>query len=242
MTTTPTTEAPTPASWLGNYVTWFKAHEKLLIIAVGAFLIFHLYDRGVQAWEAHDQRLATAASQQVKTDDAASKQTQAQLTALLATVGRQQATIDKLMAQRATQTIKQKQTDARMTPSELATRFQGLLKVAPADVTSLEPSGNLVFTPVGAQANIDQLEDLRQCTADRADLKTELIGQEALVVKQTDALTGVQKELTDEKASHTADVKLEKAKNHHTALKWFKIGVIVGAVGTEAIRIWAGHP
>ena len=243
MSTTPPIQAPTPApKWLSTYITWLRAHERLILIAVGAFFLFHMYDRGVQAWEAHDQRIAGQAGQQVQTDHSANEQIQIQLTQLLATVSQQQATIDKLMTERQVQTTQQKQKDSKMTPSELATRFQGLLKVAPADVTSLEPSGNLVFTPVGAQANIDQLEDLQQCSADRADLKTELFSEVSLVNKQTDALTGVQKELADEKVSHADDVKLEKVKAKRSWIRGFKFGVIVGAVGTEAFRVLIGHP
>lgn len=228
--------------WVNTYVTWLRSHEVLILIVAGAFLLFHFYDRGVSAWEAHDQRLSSQAAQQVQVDHTANQQVQAELTQLLSTVSQQQQALDKLISQRATQTVEQKKKDAQMTPNELATRFQGLLKVGPADVTSLEPTGNLVFTSVAAVANISQLEDFQACRLDVVDLKTELAGEQSLVVKQTDALSGVQKELIDEKTSHAADIKFEKAKSHHAALKWFKIGVVVGAIGTEAIRILVGRP
>lgn len=237
------TQIQAPAShWVNTYVTWLRSHEILILIVAGAFLLFHFYDRGISAWQAHDERASSQAAQQVQVDHTANQQVQAELTQLLSTVSQQQQTLDKLISQRAVQTIEQKKKDAVMTPSELAARFQGLLKVGPAEVTSIEPTGNLVFTSIAAEANISQLEDFQACRLDVMDLKTELAGEQSLVVKQTDALTGVQKELADEKVSHATDVKTEKVKARRSWIRGFKIGVIVGAIGTEAIRLWAGHP
>jgi hypothetical protein len=234
-------ETPQIPNVLSHYLTALRAHEKLIIIVVGAFLLFHFYGAGLKAWVDHDQRLATAAAQQVKTDHDSNNQTQAQLSQLLAVVAQQQASLDKIMSQRAAQTVEQKKTDAQMTPSELATRFQHLLSVGPQDVTWLPVTGNLVFTPPAAQADIDALEDLQQLKADKADLQTELKGQESLVAKQTDLLNGKTKELADEKDSHQKDVNELKKKVRSAWLSGFKWGAIAGIVGVEAVRVMVFH-
>jgi hypothetical protein len=226
---------------LTHYLAWFKAHEKLVFVGIGAFLLFHFYGAGLKAWEAHDQRVSTQAAQQVQTDHTTNQQTQAELTQLIQVVSQQQVSLDKLMSQRAIQVIQQKKTDAKMTPSELAGRFQKLLSVGPLDVTSAPITGNLVFTPPAAQADIAALEDLQQFKGDNANLRAELMSQESLFATQTNLLNGTEKELEDEKKSHAADVATLNIKIKRSWLRGFKVGVVAGAVGGELIRLFVFH-
>src|ERR1700687_5412530 len=86
------------------WATFVKAHEKLLIIVLGAFLAFHFYSKGLDAWIQHDQRNATAANTQAKS-------LETQLATLQAQNVQLSARIDQAMQQRAIQTIIQKKAD-----------------------------------------------------------------------------------------------------------------------------------
>ena len=99
------------------YVTLLKAHEKLALLVVAAFLAFHFYTKGLDAFIEHDKRVATAANTQ-------SQALQSQLAALQAQNAQLSARIDQAMQQRAVQTVVQKKQDDAMEPAVLAARIQ----------------------------------------------------------------------------------------------------------------------
>src|ERR1700675_3613253 len=125
---------------VGIYVTWLKAHEKIVLIAVAAFLAFHMYSKGIDAWTAHDQRTATAANTQAKS-------LETQLATLQAQNVQLSARIDQAMQQRAIQTIIQKKADDNLEPVALAARIQTQLGVGTVkyETTSVPVTGELVF-------------------------------------------------------------------------------------------------
>lgn len=224
-----------------TYEKWLKAHEKLIIFVLAGVLIFYLGGRGLNAWIDHDKRLADAATQKVQADSAANKILADQVEVLKQRIEQQDILINEAMAKRAEVTVKQKKVDDALPPTELAQRIQKLLNVGPMEVTSSPVSGELVFSNNAAHVNADVLEDLEQARSDVLDLKTQLSAERDLVSKQDEQVKGLQKELVDEKDSHAKDVTLERAKSKRSFFRGFKIGVIVGAVGGEVIRIFAFH-
>ena len=212
-----------------GYLTFFKAHEKFLTIALIALLSFYAYSKGLTAWIDHDKRASTAAAQVVKTDDQSNQVIQQQLVQLEAQVAAQAVTINKQMQQRATDTAAQIKTDDVMSGQDLVKRFATLLNVNPGEVTWSPINGNVTFDATAAHDDINDLEQLTQLKADKTDLQNELGQEEALNSKQADLITGTQKELADEKISHADDVKTLKAESKKSFIRGFKYGFVAGA-------------
>jgi hypothetical protein len=183
----------------------------------------------------HAQTKATQAATIVKTDDAATKAIQAQLTALQATVSTQNTILAKQIAQR-TQTTQQQQTiDKTLPPADLASRWKALLGIA----NGIDPATGQQFTvsQSAAVSTLAQLEEVPTLTANNAALQTELTNEQSVNAKQTVLIGSLNKDLADEKKSHVEDVKLEKAKTKRAFLRGFKVGAVVGFIG----GLFVGH-
>jgi hypothetical protein len=246
------TDTPQINSGLTHYLAWFKAHEKFLIILTGAILVFHFYGSVLNVWTDHDKRkiaadtqIAQAAQQKTQADS----QENTQLLQQLADLKLQQATLSAQlqvsMQKRAQQTDDQKKKNNVSTSSEVAVRTASILRVQPQDITSNSDS-TLTFSPTSAHANVNALEDGAQAQADVLDLNKKVAVCVAVTAKQDETITGVRKELSDEKISHSADVKLEQAntklavdegkKKFRSGFKW---GVVTGIGISIAAKI--GH-
>lgn len=226
---------------LSSYVTFVKAHEKLLIVALGGFLAFHFYGSALNAWIDHDKRQATAASQKVVADDTSNATLAAQVLAQAKKNQADLADLDRKMAQLEASTAAQKKADDVMIPAALAERLQTLLKVGPQDVTASPVTGDLVFTPIAAHIDADALEDLQKAKTDVADLNIELLSEKNLSTLQSQQVVGLQTQIVDEKISHKKDVDLERAKGKRSFLRGVRVGIVVGAAGVEAIRLFIFH-
>ena len=209
---------------VGIYVTWLKAHEKIVLIAVAAFLAFHMYSKGLDAWVQHDQRNATAANTQAKS-------LETQLATLQAQNVQLSARIDQAMQQRAIQTVIQKKADDNLEPVALAARIQTQLGVGRVkyDTSTMPVVGELVFSNDASHKVARDEDDLQQAKADVVDLNTKLISCQGVNVVGDKALTA-------EKTAHADDVKLLKAEAHRSWLRGFKWGVITGFVGGLVIH------
>lgn len=246
MSTTPnpttsvaTAPAPVKPSLLTNYLTWFKAHERLLVIAVGALLLMHFYDKGLDAWQQHDQRIAAATTTQVTTDTTANKDLTAQLAQMKTDAETRNAQLDAEIRQKITGLAKQQAADAQSTQAQILARWQALLPMKPGAV---QPNGgNDILTSDAANQTVQALEKIPVLETQVADLDAKILIDDQIIGKQDDLITGLNTQLVDEKKSHVADVNLEKIKSKKSFIKGLKIGIIIGAVGTEVIHVWAGR-
>ncbi len=227
-----------------TYLTFFKAHERLILvlalIVFGAFCTLKAYDAFLkhdqtQAQIAHDK--AVIAAQQADESQKTAENVLLALGQLQTQINQQSARIDQQMAQRATQTVAQKKIDDSASATDLAARTQQLIGAGKVSVST--PLGDgLTFDLQAAHANADLLEDGTQAMADRADLKTELAGCQAVGAKQQDAIAALNTTvaskniaLTTEQQSHAKDVKELKDANRKSWLNGFKWGAIAGFVG-----------
>lgn len=239
MSTQPTTIVTVP-NVLSHYLTWFRAHEKLiLVVALGIFGIY-FYSRGIDFLVKHDQTQAQIATQQaqaaatkVTADDTSNKILQAQLAQITAQNQITNERVDQIMRQNALQTQVQKKQDDTMQAGDLAVRIQKLLgvgniKVDPSNATT----GSLIFSNDAAHADADKLEDLGQALSDVNGLNTKLVSCKILTDKQADTITGLSTQimdgktaLTTEQTSHVKDVKLANDQKKKSWLSGFKTGV-----------------
>lgn len=223
---------------LSNYVTFIKAHEKLLIIAALVLFGLHLYGSGLSAWVDHVKRQDDVALETARTSAAKYAEVQQQLTDLQKQVVAINANLQSAMAARAVDTQKQKETDNKLAGQELAARLQTLLVVNPGDVTWSPVQGDLIFTENAGHKVADIADDNKKLQADTQDLKQIISGDQTVIGKQTDTIVSANIALADEKTAHQKDVDLLKAQSHGQYMKGFKRGFIVGAVTGELLRFF----
>lgn len=224
------------------YVIWLKAHEKLALIAVAALLLFHFGNSGLNAWIHHDETRSQIDAQKVVADATANKALADQVQKLTEQVGSQNAKLEAANRQRNAATQAQQTADQKMPLPDLALRWIKLIAAQPTDITPSNISDQLVIDGSAAHATVDSLELVPTLKADNTNLQMELSGEKQIVAKQSEQVTGLQGQLTDEQASHKADVATEKAKAKRSFWRGFKFGFVAGAVSVEAIHIWAGRP
>lgn len=222
---------------LATYTTWIKAHEKLLMILVAAFLVFHIWGGALSAWIESDKRASTVQAQKVQADADNNKLIATEITAFRQQIAEQDVKIDSIRQTRAAQTVVQKKQDDVLAPNDLAIRISKLLNVAPIEVKSYPVDGQLILSNNAAHVTADDLEDLQQSKADVVDLNTELLSEKDFNAKQQTQVVGLQAQIVDEQTSHKKDVELERAKAKRSWLRGFKIGIVVGFVGAAATSL-----
>lgn len=244
-TPNPTTNvqtAPTQAnpSLLTSYLTWFKAHEKFFVIAVGAYLLLHFYDRGLSAWQQHDQKVSTVAATQVTTDTTVNKELTDQLAQMKVTADTRNAQIDTEIKQALSNLQKQQVLDSASTQQQILDRWKLLLPLKPGAVQA--NGTNDVLTAEAANQTVQALEQIPVLQTQVGDLNSKILIDDGIIGKQDDLIVGLNTQLVDEKKSHTADVNLEKVKAKKSFVKGLKIGFVAGAVFVEGIHLALRKP
>lgn len=184
---------------------------------------------------------AAVAEQKAQAADKLNQQLQAQYTSQIQVLTQQSAALQAQVAGlaqaitvRDAAVLTQKKTDATLPPSDLAARWNWLIKVP----TAVKPAQTgYSVTPEGAVATIQALEDVPRLEANNKDL-TASIGSLNQVVANGE------KTLSLEKAAHQsdkdtckldiaakdADIKQVKANAAKAKRKWAVIGAIFGFV------------
>lgn len=235
MATTPVpTPAPKPSTpvvefpLLTKYITFLKAHEKLLIVGFAGLLLFHAYSKTIDAWVNHDKAAAVAAAQRVKTDTTETAALNAKLAVLQAQVAAQNAVITAKIKTSQIVTKKQQQTDATLSPTDLSARIAKLINVPPVEITPAAIPGELTFNADASVKTAQQLELVPQLQAEVAGDTTIIANDNTIIATQAALITQLNKDITDEKASHAKDVSELKSQNHKSWLNGFKWGFVTG--------------
>lgn len=234
---------------LTEYITLFKAHERVLIICAVLFTGYCGYGKYLDSKAAHLETKAANVTQTVTAD----KQDTAQLSAsasqadlalqkaledLAVSTARLRASLSADQALLA----KNRAADAELSLPALGSRIETLAPEAKGGVTAT--SNGLAVDTTASRGIANQLEavpiltgDLRtetqvaqnnvdaltKCTSANTDLKAEV--------------TGLTKETKDLAAKDVADVDVEKVKTKKAWRNGFKIGAIVGFIS----GLFVGH-
>jgi len=242
MTDTPNlTPAPGSLHWVSVYGAWIKAHEKILIIVLAALLLYRGGQGIENAFLHHDSKVASQAAIVVKSDDSSNKILLDQLAQMKADALAQQKALTTAIQQTNAALAAQQKKDAALSPTEIDTRWEGLVSLPPGSVVPLTVSTTSVTNEAAVQT-VQALEEIPALKIQVTDLTTELNTDQKIIGQEDNTIIGLNKQIVDEKASHVADVNLEKAKAKKSFWRGFKIGFVVGAIGVEAIRVWAGRP
>jgi hypothetical protein len=254
--------ATTPVPISGNPVrpisAFLKLHEKLIIIVLSVLAGLYFTGRILTAWESHDQRADTLAHATLQANVATANQiadvnakAAADYKALAAHLADANTALAAAQSKRDTATQTQQTIDRTLPPTELATRWTTLLKIAPESV-QVEPGGKegpdaLVITPAGARETVVQLESVPTLQADLRDEQgivanqniqlASLVGVNGGLNKQIDALNIVN---VSEIQACTADKNLLKAQARKSKLRWFVGGIVAGFIGRQLIRTYSG--
>jgi len=225
--------------------SWFKVHERLLIVLMVLLAGSWGYSKYADALASKAETKATTAQavlvQQIQTNTQLAQQTAqqtAQYQQMVQTLTAQNAAL--LAAIQSDNVIlKQQQTkDKTMTPTQLTQRWAQLVPgVAPS-----ASSDGVVLSTGDAQSTVVQLEEVTVLTQ---DLKSETeIAQNfqnelnaAVTVNQDQAkqITGLKMQLTEQVKADQAEITEIKAKSRRSKLRWFIAGLVAGFVGRGSL-------
>lgn len=235
-----TTSTPKP-SWTASEIAWIKAHERLLIFAVSAFLLFRAGQGIENIILKHDSKAATQSAVVVNQDAVSNKALTDQLAQMKASVDSQTSQINASIATSKAALLAQQKKDALSTPSEINARWQGLLPLRPGSIIQLTPDTTFI-TNDAANQTVQALEQIPVLQSNITYLTQEINAQGNEISKQSDLIAGLNKQIVDETEKDKVDSSLAKAQGRKSFLRGLKIGFIAGAVSIEAIRILAGKP
>jgi hypothetical protein len=233
---TSTTAVSVPVTFVEKWVTVVKAHEKLIIVAIAAFLLFHFYGAGLNAWVNHDEKQQTIAEQTLAEQTQTDAQLAAQNAALLAQEAAANAALAKAATVRDAQTKTQQTVDQTLPLPALGQRWELLLNLQPSDIVPTN-DGSLTVSSEAAHTTVAALETIPTSQADLAGDATVIANDQKVETAQTTQIAGLDKQITDADVACKAQVATEKAKARRSKFRWFKIGVGVGFVG----GLFAGH-
>lgn len=217
---------------LDKYITWFKAHERLVIVLACLLVTVHFYSKGIDYFTRRDQLQAQQASQKLAADTATNLALTSQLNDLKKQFADEVAQLQKQIQTRNQVTEKQKEQDASMTEVELAQRWAGLINVRTEEVQASPVQGTLQVSDNAAHVTVARLEDLPTCQANLIDTEKQLADANTLNAKNEGVIVSDATVLASEKKLHEDDVKTLKAANKGKWLNGFKWGVITGFLGS----------
>lgn len=234
------TANPIATHWTTVWANFIKAHERLLIICISAFLLFKAGQGIENIVLRHDEKISNQAAVKVTVDTTTNKTLTDELAAAKSDQAVQDAKINASVNAALAQLKAQQQQDSQATQQQILDRWKLLLPMKPGAIVSSGVDDTI--TSEAANQTVQALEQIPVLQNEVSSLNAKLLTDDGIIVKQDDLIIGLNKQIVDEKASHIADVNLEKAKARHSFWKGMKIGVVIGAVGGELIRVWAGHP
>ena len=228
--------------------TWLQKHERLILVILGLVLLYFVVDKSlgiVSNYESHKatEALAVTATQKAQADAelAQAKSMLIDYQNALATSQEQNAKLVTAIATRDKVTVVQQQTDAKLQPSQLATRWAGLVNDTGVTATAT----GYDVTDSAALATVQTLEleptlkqDLADETTKSANLQIDVDKANALISQGKIAVNGLQLQITDQDKSCTAQITATKAAAKKSNFKWFGIGFGTGFVTGLTARFW----
>jgi len=216
--------------------SFVKAHERLLIVVLGAVLLWGCVGKVESIIAAHDQKTLTQAELvlQAQIDKNAAliqqAQQQAQQYAQLAQQVQQQNTqLEQTNAALIAQLRAQQKTDSTLTDPELIARWKQLVP----QVDAVVANNQIQVTDAGAHATVSQLEEVPALQSELTNEQTRTQNEEKLVAQCNaqvatlgQEVTGLNAQIVDQKKKSSAQVAVVKAEARKSKLKWFVGGVL----------------
>ena len=220
--------------------TWSQKHERLIIVFLvltfATFLAQKYFDLSAKIADAKNNVAQTVLQAQAQKDEADLAQAKQLLITYEQSLQQSQEQNAQLVAKIAANNVqlaKQQATDAKLTPSQLSIRWQGLV-----NNTGIETAANgYAVTDDAAIDTVQQLEqvpvltqNLKDETVKEANLQTNIDDANKLIDKGKITVDGLQLQIQDQQKACTTQVAAVTANATKSKLKWFGAGFIIGFV------------
>lgn len=233
-------------------LSWLQRHEKLVLAVIAGLVLWFGIGKIDTLIANHDHanlsQAAIVAGVQAEKNAALAAQVaeQAMLYKELADkVQAQNAALEQANVNLANALIKQQRTDATMTDPQLAIRWLDL--VPSADPLLAAPNGGLIVTHTGAVATVQRLEEVPVLKTELSNTNGQLANVDKLLTASTGQVatlngqvTGLQLQIVDNSKVCTAQIAVVKADARKSKRRWFYAGMVVGFVGRQLIKTYAG--
>jgi hypothetical protein len=235
---------------LDKYLTWFKAHERLIIIVLVLGFGAHMYGRWIDLESTKKDAQVATLTQTVEQDkisvaNLAEQAAQAQSTyqATLATMQAQNAQLAQTIAQESAALSKVQAVDKTLPLPQLGQRMETLVPDAKGGVTAT--STGLALNDAASRGVVSQLEEV-PVLKDQLSTETQVAQNNADMLNKaqsantacTAEVGGLNKELKDQQAHEAAVVAADKVKIKKAWRSGFKWGAITGVVGSIAVKLF----
>jgi hypothetical protein len=237
--TTPTpvtTLSPLTNNIIGSWVALIKAHEKLLLAVVFAFVLWHFGDKAYDAYGQHLKADVTAADTRLANVEKSTAQIEVDLTTLRAQLAAKTA-IDNQRIEKDKQAIVDKQKEVANLPlPQLAVEWQSLLVLPEGSITP-QANGTIAVTTDAAHTTVSELEKVGPLTDELVATNDKLTSCLALSTQQDKDITSLKTEVSAQGAARTADQKQAKHDIRAAYLRGLKHGLIIGVPVGVALTI-----
>lgn len=221
---------------IGHWVTFIKAHEKLLLALLIAFVAVHYGDKAYDAYGQYLKSKVSVDDTKIATLQAQNDSNAKMLAAMIADVdARVKADEDKI-AKAKTTIIVQQQKNNTMAPPELYTHWQSDLALPEGSIKPQEDGSALVSLDA-AHATINEIDKVAPLTDQLTATQDELKGCTDIRTAQSVQIDGLTSQITAEKKGRTDDAQLAKQQQKKSWIRGFKVGVVVGFLG----GLFTGH-
>lgn len=239
MSTTPT---PIPAvTFVEKWIALVKAHEKLVLILVAAFLSFHFYGSALTAWVNHDEKVQAIDQAKAKALMQQNALIAQQSAELIAAVKASNAALAQAAQQRAEQTKANQVADQSLPLPQLGQRWVSLLNVGPAEIAA-QPDGSMKVSDTASRTTVEQLEVIPQLKQDLAGAQQTTQNNQKVIDQQTTQIASDKTTIAANDKACQDQINTLKADKKKSFWRGSKFGSIVTIIAYEAFRVAAGHP
>ena len=227
--------------------SWIKAHERFLLVVLGllvaGFLIWKYLDHSAAVADKKSLQADAVLQQQTVINNNLAAQVKSQgdvLTQLVVQVSQENAALLQAIQVRSTATAVQVVKDKTLPLPELATRWENLASLQPADITAT--ASGLVLSDSGSRLTVQALENLPTLTQNLADTQSIVANKDSQISSMTEfqgtlqeQVSGLNLQIGDADKACKLQVSAVRADARKSKMKWFLTGIGIGIGGGVAI-------
>jgi hypothetical protein len=221
---------------IGHWVTFIKAHEKLLLALIAAFTLIHFADKAYDAYGSHLKAITIADNAHIAQIEQNNAKLEADLIVLKATVDARAKIDDAKIAAAKQKLIVVQKVDAALPLPELSKHWESLLALPTESITP-QSNGTVAVTTDAAHTTVARLEEVNSLEDQLSSTNDKFKGCTDVRAKQDVQITGLKDDITAEKKGRADDAKQAKQDIHHAYWRGFKHGAVVTIIAAVGIKL-----
>lgn len=221
---------------IGHWVTFFKAHEKLLLAVIAAFVLIHYADKAYDAYGNHLKAITSADNAHIAQIEQSNAKTEAELALLKATVDANAKISDAKIAASKQKLVEVQKVDAALPLPELSKHWEDMLKLSPGSIAP-QSNGTVAVTTDAAHTTVARLEEADSLEEQLAATNDKLKGCVDVRAKQETDITGLKENVAAQKKGREDDATLARHDIRKAYGRGFKHGFIAGVVATVVATV-----